>query len=129
VIYVGSFSNTVAANLRVRFIAGERDLAQALADRKLLAMMSAPQLGERVRPTAVVMVAFQSRILQSPRSAVLSETGADVIVSLNPTGDQKCHIQQLLIQQRSLRSGLQTTLSRCGSTRRQSLIRRCASGF
>lgn len=48
VIYVGSFSKTVAANLRVGFIAGERDLARALADRKLLAALTTPELGERV---------------------------------------------------------------------------------
>jgi len=48
VIYVGSFSKTVAANLRVGFIAGERELARALADRKLLAALTTPELGERV---------------------------------------------------------------------------------
>ena len=48
VIYVGSFSKTVAANLRVGFIAGERELARALADRKLLAALTTPELGERM---------------------------------------------------------------------------------
>ena len=48
VIYVGSFSKTVAANLRVGFIACERELARALADRKLLAALTTPELGERV---------------------------------------------------------------------------------
>lgn len=48
VIYVGSFSKTVAANLRVGFIACERELARELADRKLLAALTTPELGERV---------------------------------------------------------------------------------
>ncbi len=48
VIYVGGFSKTVAANLRVGFIACERELAGALADRKLLAALTTPELGERV---------------------------------------------------------------------------------
>ena len=48
VIYVSSFSKTVAANLRVGFIACERELARELADRKLLAALTTPELGERV---------------------------------------------------------------------------------
>jgi len=48
VIYVGSFSKTVAANLRVGFIACERELARELTDRKLLAALTTPELGERV---------------------------------------------------------------------------------
>ena len=48
VVYVGGFSKTVAANLRVGFIAAERELARALADRKLLAALTTPELGERV---------------------------------------------------------------------------------
>lgn len=48
VIYVGSFSKTVAANLRVGFIAAERELVRMLADRKLLAALTTSELGERV---------------------------------------------------------------------------------
>lgn len=48
VIYVGSFSKTVAANLRVGFIAGEHELIRTLTDRKLLAALTTPELGERV---------------------------------------------------------------------------------
>ncbi|QQS53614.1 MAG: aminotransferase class I/II-fold pyridoxal phosphate-dependent enzyme [Candidatus Competibacteraceae bacterium] len=38
----------MAANPRVGFIAGERELARALTDRKLLAALTTPELGERV---------------------------------------------------------------------------------
>lgn len=48
VIYVGSFSKTLAANLRVGFIACEAALAHTLADHKMLAALTTPEIGERV---------------------------------------------------------------------------------
>ena len=48
VIYVGSFSKTLAANLRVGFIACDADLALALADHKMLAALTTPEIGERM---------------------------------------------------------------------------------
>lgn len=48
VIYVGSFSKTLAANLRVGFIACEAGLAHALADHKMLAALTTPEIGERM---------------------------------------------------------------------------------
>jgi DNA-binding transcriptional MocR family regulator len=48
VIYLGGFSKSMAANLRVGFIATSRDWAQRLADRKMLATLSTSDIGERV---------------------------------------------------------------------------------
>jgi DNA-binding transcriptional MocR family regulator len=48
VIYLGGFSKSLAPNLRVGFIAASGDVAQRLADRKMLATLSTSDLGERV---------------------------------------------------------------------------------
>jgi len=48
VIYLGGFSKSMAANLRVGFVAASRERAGRLADRKMLATLSTSDLGERV---------------------------------------------------------------------------------
>ncbi|MDK3026385.1 PLP-dependent aminotransferase family protein [Cupriavidus taiwanensis] len=48
VIYLGSFSKTLAANLRVGFIAAHPEMAAALTDSKLLAGLATPEINERV---------------------------------------------------------------------------------
>jgi DNA-binding transcriptional MocR family regulator len=48
VIYVSGFSKSLAANLRVGFIAASAETARRLADRKMLATLSTSDLGERV---------------------------------------------------------------------------------
>ncbi|UGQ44677.1 aminotransferase-like domain-containing protein [Massilia endophytica] len=48
VIYLGGFSKTMAANLRVGFIAAAPELAQRLADRKMLQTLTTSDIGERV---------------------------------------------------------------------------------
>lgn len=48
VIYLGGFSKTLAANLRVGFIAASADMARHLADRKMLSTLTTTELGERV---------------------------------------------------------------------------------
>ncbi|MFT5534123.1 MAG: DNA-binding transcriptional MocR family regulator [Burkholderiaceae bacterium] len=48
VIYLGGFSKTLAANLRVGFIATSPDLAVQLADRKILSTLTTSEIGERV---------------------------------------------------------------------------------
>ncbi len=48
VVYVGSFSKTLAANLRVGFIACDVDLAHTLADHKMLVALTTPEIGERM---------------------------------------------------------------------------------
>jgi len=48
VVYLTGFSKSMAANLRVGFIATSRERAQRLADRKMLATLSTSDIGERV---------------------------------------------------------------------------------
>ncbi len=48
VIYLGGFSKTLAANLRVGFIACSPELAKHLADRKMLTALTTSEIGERV---------------------------------------------------------------------------------
>ncbi|MGZ5818162.1 MAG: aminotransferase-like domain-containing protein [Burkholderiaceae bacterium] len=48
VIYLGGFSKTLAANLRVGFIAASPELAQHLTDRKMLSTLTTTEIGERV---------------------------------------------------------------------------------
>ncbi|RJG05413.1 PLP-dependent aminotransferase family protein [Noviherbaspirillum cavernae] len=47
VIYLGGFSKTLAANLRVGFIATSEDMAKRLSDRKMLSTLTTSDLGER----------------------------------------------------------------------------------
>lgn len=48
VIYLGSFSKTLAANLRVGFVAAPPEIAANLTDTKLLAGLATPEINERV---------------------------------------------------------------------------------
>jgi DNA-binding transcriptional MocR family regulator len=48
VIYVGSFSKTLGAGLRVGFLAAQRDLVRDLTAQKMLASLTTPELGERL---------------------------------------------------------------------------------
>lgn len=48
VVYLGGFSKTLAANLRVGYIAAAADLAPRLADLKMLTGLTTPELTERV---------------------------------------------------------------------------------
>ncbi|MYM24565.1 aminotransferase class I/II-fold pyridoxal phosphate-dependent enzyme [Duganella sp. FT135W] len=48
VIYLGGFSKTMAANLRVGFIATSGERAERLADRKMLSTLTTSDIGERV---------------------------------------------------------------------------------
>jgi DNA-binding transcriptional MocR family regulator len=48
VIYLGGFSKTMAANLRVGFIATSAEWAERLADRKMLSTLTTGEIGERV---------------------------------------------------------------------------------
>lgn len=48
VIYLGGFSKTLAASLRVGFIAASAELARTLADRKILSALTSSEIGERV---------------------------------------------------------------------------------
>lgn len=48
VIYLGGFSKTLAASLRVGFIACDAGLARELTDLKMLVGLTTPELGERI---------------------------------------------------------------------------------
>ena len=48
VIYLSGFSKTMAANLRVGFIATSAERAERLADRKMLSTLTSSDIGERV---------------------------------------------------------------------------------
>jgi DNA-binding transcriptional MocR family regulator len=48
VIYLGGFSKTLAANLRVGFIATSHGLARTLSDRKMLSTLTTTDIGERI---------------------------------------------------------------------------------
>jgi DNA-binding transcriptional MocR family regulator len=48
VIYLGGFSKTLAANLRVGYIATSPELAQQLSDRKMLSTLTTSDIGERI---------------------------------------------------------------------------------
>lgn len=48
VIYAGSFSKTLAPNLRVGYVACDAVLAKRISDQKLLAALTTPELGERI---------------------------------------------------------------------------------
>lgn len=48
VIYLGGFSKTLAANLRVGFIATSPEIARQLADRKMLTALTTTEITERV---------------------------------------------------------------------------------
>lgn len=48
VIYLGGFSKTMAANLRVGYIATSHEWAERLADRKMLSTLTTSDIGERV---------------------------------------------------------------------------------
>ena len=48
VIYVGGFSKTLAANLRVGYLACARELAEPLANLKLLTGLTTPEVTERI---------------------------------------------------------------------------------
>lgn len=48
VIYIGSFSKTVSAALRVGYVACKREIAEQLADLKLLTGLTTSEIGERL---------------------------------------------------------------------------------
>jgi DNA-binding transcriptional MocR family regulator len=54
VIYAGSFTKTVAENLRVGFVACAHELAQAVANRKVLTGFTTPEANERVLHSILV---------------------------------------------------------------------------
>src|SRR5690606_29615412 len=48
VIYLSGFSKTIAASLRVGFVAGSSEVVARLVDEKLTGSITSPEIGERV---------------------------------------------------------------------------------
>ena len=67
VIYVGGFSKTLAANLRVGFVAAHPALARELRDIKALTGLSSSELGERVVARIIIERKYE-RMLEGLRS-------------------------------------------------------------
>ena len=67
VIYVGGFSKTLAASLRVGFVAAHPSLAQELRDIKALTGLSSSELGERVVARIIVERRYE-RMLERLRA-------------------------------------------------------------
>ena len=66
VIYVGGFSKTLAANLRVGFVAAHPALARELRDIKALTGLASSELGERVVARIIVERSYE-RMLERVR--------------------------------------------------------------
>ena len=79
-IYLGSFSKTLAANLRVGFVACESGLARQLTDLKMLVGLTSSELGERV-VYRVLSEGHYRRHLERLRQrlAAIREQGAAVL--------------------------------------------------
>lgn len=86
VIYIGSFSKTLGANLRVGYIACGADIVKELTNQKILACLTSPELGERLV------------------SRVLSE------------GHYRRHVERLRAGVESVREGAFDALKRAGIT-------------
>lgn len=84
VIYVGGFSKTLAANLRVGFVACEPELARELTDLKMLIGLTTPELGERI-VYRVLSEGHYRRHLQRLRNR-LARTREPVLRSLERLG-------------------------------------------
>lgn len=89
VIYLGGFSKTVAANLRVGYIATTRERAQELTDRKMLATLSTSDLGERVVHKILTEGHYRRHIQQL--RARLEATRPKVVARLEKAGLRIVH--------------------------------------
>jgi DNA-binding transcriptional MocR family regulator len=76
VVYAGSFSKTLASNLRVGFIAARGDRAQAIANAKLLSGFTTPELNERLLHKLLIegryakhVAALRARLAESRQTA------------------------------------------------------------
>jgi DNA-binding transcriptional MocR family regulator len=93
VIYLGGFSKTLAANLRVGFIACSRELARQLTDRKMLSTLTSSEMGEMVVYRVLSEGHYRKHVerlrarLDAPREAVAkSLTQLGLKISHHPAG-------------------------------------------
>lgn len=88
VIYAGSFSKTLAPNLRVGYIACDPVLAKRLSDQKLLAALTTPELGERIIYGVLTEGHYRRHVerlrlkldgVRAPALAALKQAGATLL--------------------------------------------------
>ncbi|MEZ5651890.1 MAG: PLP-dependent aminotransferase family protein [Burkholderiaceae bacterium] len=93
VIYLGGFSKSLAANLRVGFVATTADRARELTDLKMLQGLTSPELGERVVYRALSeghyrrhLHRLQNRLEQARGALVQALEALDMPVFVVPRG-------------------------------------------
>lgn len=74
VIYANSFSKTLAANIRVGFLAAETALAQRLSDAKILGGFTTPELNERLVHKLLVEGHYGRHVAKLRRRLLLHRT-------------------------------------------------------
>jgi DNA-binding transcriptional MocR family regulator len=84
VIFLGGFSKTLAANLRVGFIATSPEMAQHLSDRKILSTLTTTEIGERV-VYKILSEGYYRKHLDRLRSK-LNQTRDKMVRQLERTG-------------------------------------------
>ncbi|WP_417840951.1 PLP-dependent aminotransferase family protein [Terasakiella sp.] len=93
VLYIGTFSKTLSANLRVGYVAGNHDVIAALCDLKMLTVVSSSEFGERLVYNLMVnghyvrhLRRLKKRTDKARNQALidLEDIGAEIIVP--PTG-------------------------------------------
>ena len=72
VILVSGYSKMLAASLRVGYVAAHPDILQKLADLKMLAGLTSPELGERVIHRVLMEIPPPSRRARSRGSTRLA---------------------------------------------------------
>jgi DNA-binding transcriptional MocR family regulator len=74
VIYANSFSKTLAANIRVGFLAAETSFAQRLSDAKILGGFTTPELNERLVHKLLVEGHFSAHVAQLRQRLAMHRT-------------------------------------------------------
>jgi DNA-binding transcriptional MocR family regulator len=93
VLYIGTFSKTLSANLRVGYVAGNTDIISALCDLKMLTMVSSSEFGERLVYNLMVnghyvrhLRQLKKRTDKARNQALIDLENVGVKVIFQPTG-------------------------------------------
>ena len=80
VIYAGSFTKTLAENLRVGFVACSHEMAQAIANRKVLTGFTTPESNERILHDILVSGRYRKHVerLRAKLEATRATTARDL---------------------------------------------------
>lgn len=90
VIFLGSFSKTLAANLRVGYIACAPELAKALTDQKMLVGMTTPELNERVLYKVLTEGHYRRHVERCARGSTACATRPRGCSSAPACGSSRC---------------------------------------